>query len=285
MDEGTIKAIKQWNEELAACPAIPLWPKSGTPRFNAAYGQLEPTIVPYLPENGKEPRGAVIVCAGGSYMCKVSHEGHPNARMLNAAGINAFLLDYRVIPYTIDCALLDAQRAIRTIRHRSAEWGVNPEKIGILGFSAGGHLAIMASTQFDYGDPQAEDPVERFSSRPDAQIPCYPLVSFQPILQINHEKEWIESCFGGDSTIETIKIASGDKNVRKDTPPAFLWGTFEDFLIDQWPPYLKALKRKKVPYEHHLFPYGQHGLGLAAEMPLASQWPGLCAAWLKNLGF
>lgn len=285
MDEGALRLHKEWLAEMAEAPGIPLWPRGETPRWNAEYGQTEPSIVPFLLEKGDKPRGAVIVCPGGGYEFKAPHEGRPIARWLNDAGINAFVLDYRIAPYTTDCALLDAQRAIRTVRHRSAEWGIDPDKIGILGFSAGGHLTIMASTHYDMGDKQAQDPVERVSCRPDAQIPCYPLVSFKPICRNVKARPWLEALLGAEKLEETIEYTAGDRNVSKQTPPAFLWGTGEDFLLNQWPPYIKALQRSKVPFAYHLFPHGPHGMGLAADNPLARQWPALCAAWLKELGF
>lgn len=285
MDENGQRMVNEWVAEMAADPGIPLWPVGQTPGFNAGFGQPEPSIVPFLAEQGDKPKGAVIVCPGGGYVLKAPHEGRPIARMLNGAGIHAFVLDYRVAPYLVPDSLADVQRAIRLVRHHSAEWGIDPNKIGILGFSAGGHLTVMASTLFDAGNPEADDPIERESSRPDAQVPCYPLVSFRRIMSRKDTRQRLESCFGKECTLDAIAWTYGDKNVRQDTPPAFLWGTGEDFLLAQWPPYIKALQKAKVPAAYHIFPHGHHGLGLAADVPLVRQWPALCTAWLKELGF
>ena len=285
MDENAKRMIREWVAEMTASPGIPLWPEGQTPGYQAGYGQPEPSIVPFLLKNGASPRGAVIVCPGGGYVLKAPHEGRPVARMLNDAGIHAFVLDYRVAPYMVPDSLADVQRAIRVVRHRSAEWGIDPNKIGVLGFSAGGHLTVMASTLFDGGNPDAEDPVERESSRPDAQVPCYPLVSFQRIMSRKGSRQQLEQCFGKECTLEAIAWTFGDKNVRPDTPPAFLWGTGEDFLVAQIPPYLKALQKERIPAACHIFPHGAHGLGLAEDTPLVRQWPALCTAWLKELGF
>ena len=285
MDENVKRMKDEWDKELKATPGLALWPVGGTPGFRAEYGQSEPSIMPFLAETGGRPRGAVVVCPGGGYELKAPHEGQPIARMLNAAGIHAFVLDYRVIPYTAEYPLMDVQRAIRTVRYRSASWGVNADKVAVLGFSAGGHMTIMASTHFDAGNPGSADPVERQSCRPDAQIPCYPLVSFKPIIKESNEREWIARAFGPGHTAKSIAWSFGDEAVRADTPPAFLWGTWDDFLYEQWPPYLEALKRNKVEFAYHLFPRGGHGMGLAEGNAQAKHWPALCTAWLKEQGF
>lgn len=285
MDESAMKMSQAWIAEMQASPGIPLWERGRTPGFVPEYGQPEPSIVPFLLDKGKTPRGAVVVCPGGGYEFKAPHEGRPIARMLNAAGIHAFVLDYRVAPYQLACSIMDVKRALRLVRHNAAEWGVNPDKIGVLGFSAGGHLTIMASEHFDLGDPQSADPIERVSCRPDAQVPIYPAVSFKMMAKGEGSEKWMESLFGPGYTDKDILHATGELNVRADTPPAFLWGTYDDFLYEQWPPYLKALKKKKVEYSYHMFPRGGHGMGLAEQNPLARRWPELCVEWLKDLGF
>lgn len=285
MDENLIRMKNEWLAEMQAFPGIPLWPLGGTPGYVAEYGQPEPSVVPFLLEKGDAPRGAVVVCPGGGYEFKAPHEGMPIAKWLNSAGMHAFVLDYRISPYTIDNALTDVKRAIRLIRHRAAEWGVNPDKIGVLGFSAGGHLAIMASERFDAGNPESADPVERVSCRPDAQVPCYPAISFALFLRQKGAKDWLPRLFGPNYTAEYAKTFSGELCVRTDTPPAFVWGTYDDFLYEQWPLFLKALKKKRVEYSFHMFPRGGHGMGLAEGNPLARQWPALCASWLKDQGF
>ena len=151
---------------------LKLWEK--TPLFDESIGQEEPALMPYLLKDGKK-HGAVIVCPGGGYSHKAAHEGGPIALRLNEQGINALVLDYRVAPYRHPAPLLDALRAIRYVRYHAEKLGVLPDKIGILGFSAGGHLTCTAATLYDKGNPEAEDPIDRVSARPDVFIPCYPV--------------------------------------------------------------------------------------------------------------
>ena len=253
-----------------------------------------PRLTPYLVE-GEGPRAAMVVCPGGGYGARASHEGEPVARWLNGIGLHAFLLDYRVVAQTPaggvlhPLPLLDAQRAIRTVRHRSVEWGVDVGKVGILGFSAGGHLAATAATQWDRGDGDASDPVERESCRPDAAVLCYAVLSF---VSYAHQGS-MRNLLGESATVAQRRAMSADLRVTAETPPTFLWHTAEDAGV---PPenslqYATALARHGVPFALHVFPHGAHGLGLAdgRVKPLAdrqaSAWPELCAAWLGGLGW
>ena len=153
---------------------IPLWERA--PLFDESFSQPAPSLTPYLLPGGGA-RGAVIVCPGGGYVVKADHEGAPIAERLNELGFHAFVLDYRVAPYRHPVPLLDVQRAIRLVRHRAQEFGVLPDKIAILGFSAGGHLVCTAATHYDAGDPAALDPIDRESCRPDLFVPCYAVAS------------------------------------------------------------------------------------------------------------
>ena len=153
---------------------ISLWERA--PLFEESFGQPAPSLTPYLLPGGGA-RGAVIVCPGGGYVVKADHEGAPIAERLNELGFHAFVLDYRVAPYRHPVPLLDVQRAIRLVRHRAQEFGVLPDKIAILGFSAGGHLVCTAATHYDAGDPAALDPIDRESCRPDLFVPCYAVAS------------------------------------------------------------------------------------------------------------
>lgn len=294
MDEQGAKMLAEWNERMGRETRIPLWEPGTTPEFNPEYGQREPSMVVFPPKpgtvaEGRTP-GAVLVCAGGGFSIKAPHEGWPICEWLNENGIAAFLLDYRLNPYLLPTIIGDAKRAMRLIRHRAAEFGVDPCKIGILGFSAGGQITTSVATLFDEGDPEASDPVERVSCRPDAQVPCYPA-----ILLILPEKadgadadnwtRWVKSLLGPQADDETARAWSPGCNVKPNTPPAFLWGTCDDFLHGFWPPYLATLEDKGVSYECHIFSNGPHGMGLAADHPTARAWPALAAAWLKSLGF
>jgi acetyl esterase/lipase len=284
MQDRFLPLKNEWEETILANPGIPLWDKDCTPLYEPALGQPEPSIVPFL-LGGAEARSSVIVCPGGGYEWKSPLEGAPVARWLNAQGFNAFVLDYRVSPYTIDRPVLDIARAIRLVRTSCRPWNLKADKIGVLGFSAGAHLAIMAATRFDGGNRASPDPVERCSSRPDAQILCYPAVSSKAFADGKQGSNWPDGPFGAECTAAQLKLLSGQKNVRASTPPAFLWGTADDSLAGDWLLYMNALRRKYVPFAAHIFPYGGHGIGLAANTPLACRWPKLCIDWLRDLGF
>lgn len=260
--------------------SIDLWEGRSVPYFDASIGQKRPSITAFPGEKG---RGAVIVCPGGGYVNKAQHEGTPIAEMVNRFGVNAFTLDYRVAPYRHPAPLTDAQRAIRYVRAHADELYVNPRKIAILGFSAGGHLTCSAGTCYDAGDPASDDPVERVSSRPDAFIPCYAVVSF---VQFSHGGS-AANLLGDKLDLRTRRDRSPDEHVTPDTPPAFIWHTAEDGGVPVENSLLLAssLSRCGVPFELHVFPFGRHGIGLGADNPLAGQWPGLLGKWLQEMGF
>lgn len=253
---------------------IYLWPGEA-PYSAESPEQAQPSITEYKVEGS---RGAVIVCPGGGYAMKADHEGGPIAEMLNEAGISAFVLDYRVAPCHHLAPLADASRAIRVVR------AMGYEKVGILGFSAGGHLTCSAATLYTPGNPDAEDPIERLSSRPDAFIPCYPVVS---MLQFTHNGSRVNLLGKHAGEIPMMRHFSAELNVTEDTPPAFLWHTASDgsVPVQNSLNLANALAAKGVSFELHVFPEGPHGLGLAPEYPVVAQWAGLCQTWLKGLGF
>ena len=258
-----------------------LWEKN-IPGFDLAIDQKAPNITPYLVKTDK-PHGAVIVCPGGGYWGKADHEGVPIASWLNNAGISAFVLDYRVAPYKHPYPMLDAQRAIRLVRYQSTNWNILPDKIGILGFSAGGHLTSTAGTHFDYGNPQAADPVEQVSCRPDAMVLCYPVISFHKYRHVGS----MVALIGERPPRELRESLSNEKQVTDQTPPAFIWHTASDDAVpvENSLLFASALSKHHIPFEMHVFPEGAHGLGLATEYPVVSQWTGLCITWLKGMGF
>ncbi len=251
---------------------IPLWEG---PAPYSTEGGFQPSVMPY-PVKGS--RGAVVVCAGGGYRIKASHEGDAVARMLNAAGISSYVLDYRVKPCHWEAPLADAKRAIRLIR------AMGYEKVGIMGFSGGGHLCCSAATLYDAGDPDAEDPLERLSSRPDAFIPCYAVVSF-----IDRPSQGSVVNLLGDKVSDEalLRRFSAELHVTEDTPPAFIWHTAADrrVPVENSLNLAKALSAAKVPFEMHIFPEGEHGLGLAVQNPTVRRWYGLCQDWLLRLGY
>ncbi len=252
---------------------IILWPEGNIPYFREE--NCIPAMTAYPIEGSK---GAVVVCPGGGYTGKAAHEGGPIAEMLNEAGISAYVLDYRVKPCHYNAPVSDAHRAIRTLRH------MGYEKVGILGFSAGGHLTCSAATLYDLGNPEAQDPIERHSCRPDAFIPCYAVVSF---ISFRHQGS-VNSLLGDEKeNWELIYRFSAEMHVDKNTPPAFIWHTAEDagVPVENSLHLARAMAHAGVPYELHIFPNGGHGLGLAQNNPAAKEWGGLCQKWLLGLGF
>jgi acetyl esterase/lipase len=256
---------------------LPLWPEVP----HGAAGD-PPRLTPFLLD-GPGPHPAIVVCPGGGYRRRADHEGAPIARWLNGLGIAAIVLDYRVAPHRHPAPLDDARRAIQTVRARAAEWRVDPARVGLLGFSAGGHLAATAGTQFVGGDPVAADPVERQSSRPDLLVLCYPVITFGPE---RHEGSML-NLLGDDPPEEWRRALSAEQQVTRDTPPTFLWHTAEDGSVPVANSLLfaRALADVDVPFAFHVFPKGRHGLGLAADDPIVGTWTTLCAAWLRDQGF
>lgn len=256
--------------------------------FQLPSGELVPkesAEVPYLePYIEPSANSAVIVCPGGGYTVRAAHEGEPIARWLNSIGVSAFVLQYRVAPNRHPAPLSDAQRAMRLVRHRAKEWGIRTDRIGILGFSAGGHLAATLSTHWDRGDASADDPIERESCRPDATILCYAVVSMSAPYMHSGSRQ---NLLGPEPSPDLCRDLSIELQVNAETPPAFLWHTADDASVpvDHAVDYSMALRRHGVPFALHVFPHGRHGLGLAPEAPDVAKWTDLCADWLHGLGF
>jgi len=252
---------------------LPLWPEGNVPYWQE--GNCVPSVEAYPVEGSK---GAVVVCPGGAYCIKATHEGRQIARMLNGAGISAYVLDYRVRPCHYEAPLSDAKRAIRTLKH------MGYEKVGVMGFSAGGHLTCSAATLYDAGNPDAEDPIERISSRPDAFIPCYPVASFT---SFSHHGSIVALLGDRANDFQLRKRFSAELQVTADTPPAFIWHTVTDpgVPVENSVNLASALAHAGVPFEMHLFPSGGHGMGLAATHPVACVWPEMCQRWLVDQGF
>ena len=254
---------------------IMLWPKGSAPYMEACGEQAAPSITMY--QTGRDVCGVVLVCPGGGYHFKASHEGGQIAQMINEAGIDAAVLDYRVAPCPHDAPLGDAQRAVRMLR------SMGYKKVAVLGFSAGGHLACSAAVHYDRGNQQAEDPLERLSCRPDALVSCYSVVS---MTQHTHVGSMLNLLGERRGNVALQRYYSAELNVTSDTPPAFIWHTAEDpaVPVENSLNLAAALSRCGVPFEMHIFPEGQHGIGLADGYP-AKAWNGLCKDWLIRQGF
>jgi len=260
-----------------------LWP-GGAPGAVGNEPLDIPTLTPYLPAKEKATGAAIIVCPGGGYQHLADHEGRPVAEWLNSIGITAFVLKYRLGPrYHHPAPLQDAARAIRTVRARAAEWKLDPERIGILGFSAGGHLAATAGTHFDSGKSDAADPIERVSSRPNLMILIYPVVTMK---QQTHGGSK-SNLLGPDPSPELVTLLSNEEQVTKETPPAFLVHTMNDTVVpvENSLMFVMALRKAGVPFEFHLYERGPHGFGLGVKDPILATWPGRCADWLRVHGF
>jgi len=262
----------------------PLW-KNGAPGALGTEPKDVPTIDIYTVENGNG--AAVVVCPGGGYHgLAVNHEGKDIAAWLNSNGVAAVVLEYRMKGrgYENPAPMQDVQRAIQTVRARAAELKIDPKRIGVLGFSAGGHLAGTAATKFTPANPAAEDPIARESNRPDFAVLCYAVLAFDKPGITHFGSQF--NLLGKNASKELIESFSIDKQVTKDTPPTFLWHTDEDKGV---PPensilYYMACRQCKVPAELHVYAKGGHGSGLAKRLPGTCGWSDACIAWMKNMG-
>lgn len=255
--------------------------------------KLIPTITAYRVEPGKANGTAVIICPGGGYSGRAAdHEGTQVAKWLNDRGVTAIILKYRTVnelkvPAPLgDAPLLDAQRAIRLVRQNAKAIGVDPKKIGIWGFSAGGHLASTAATHFDAGDPKAVDLADRESSRPDFAILAYPVITMGKETHGGSKKNLL-----GDKPDEKmVKLYSNEKHVTKETPPTFLFHTKADtaVLLANSELFHAALKKHEVPCELYVVEKGKHGVGLGQDAkwtggePSVADWPNKLEAWMKT---
>jgi acetyl esterase/lipase len=267
---------------------IPLWEK-GAPGALGDGDADRPTLTVYAPFVRSRAAGtvdtAVIVAPGGSYShLAANHEGRQVANWLNALGITAFVLKYRVGPrYHHPIELGDAQRAIRLVRARAAEFFVSPERIGMMGFSAGGHLAATAATHFDSGNPAAADAIDRVSSRPDFIILGYPVISMKAPYVHTTSRSML---LGDNPDPKLLDSLSAELTVTAQTPPAFLFSTSEDATVpvENSVLFYQALHKAGVPAELHLFEKGPHGVGLDLKDPVLGEWPTLLANWLRSRG-
>ena len=262
-----------------------LWP-AGAPGRLGDEAKDKPTLIIYLSDAEKATGCGIVVCPGGGYGgLAMDHEGHQIARWLNSFGVAAFICDYRHRGkgYGHPAPLQDAQRAIRTVRARAKEFGVQADRVGIMGFSAGGHLTSTALTHFDKGSAESTDAIEKVSCRPDFGLLCYPVIALdQPYTHKGSQ----QNLLGKDASKDLIESLSNEKQVTSETPPTFLFHTQEDTGV---PPensvvFYAAMLKHKVPGELHVYQKGPHGVGLAANIPGTSDWPNTFQRWLKVRG-
>jgi len=266
--------------------AIPLWPDGAPGALGNTTNDI-PTLTPYLPDPAKATGAAMVICPGGGYSHLAAHEGNDYALWLNQHGVTCFVLKYRLgsSGYHHPAMLQDGARAVRLVRASAADWKIDPKRVGIIGSSAGGHLASTLMTHFDLGNPDAADPVERQSSRPDLGILCYPVITMGEYAH-QASKTFL---LGTNPPPELVKLLSNELQVTTNTPPCFIWQTFEDKTVpvENSLLFAGALRKVGVPFDLHIYQKGRHGLGLDDKPPFAHPhpWAGDCLFWLRQQGF
>jgi acetyl esterase/lipase len=268
-------------------PVELLWP-AGAPGAKGEAPGDKPSLAIYLPEKDKATGVGVVICPGGAYgHLALDHEGQQVAKWLNSVGVAGFILQYRHhgsgAGYGHPAPLQDAQRAIRTVRSRAKEWEVDPNRIGILGFSAGGHLASSAATHFNENFYEPRDDIDKVSCRPDFAVLIYPVITMLP--PYTHRGS-VQNLLGANPDKDLLEKLSNETQVTPQTPPTFLVSTWEDTAV---PPensiqFFLALRKAKVPAELHIFEKGGHGLGLGRPGLAMSNWPQLCIEWFRARG-
>lgn len=283
-------ALFGWLASAQAQPtnSLPLWP-DGAPGALGTADKDIPTLTPYLPEPDKATGAAIVICPGGGYANLAAHEGAQYARFLNESGIAGFVLKYRLASggYHHPAMLQDAARALRTVRARAGEWKLDPKRIGIMGSSAGGHLASTLLTHFDAGKPDATDPIERQSSRPDLGILCYAVITLGGPFAHEGSKR---NLLGDTPSPELVRELSSELQVTKETAPCFIWHTYEDRVVpvENSLQFAEALRRAGVPFDLHIYQKGPHGLGLGTREwnpEKRHPWTRDCVFWLRVQGF
>jgi acetyl esterase/lipase len=298
---GAISALEQQPSERAADrqeaaqpAAIPLWPE-GVPGAIANGGPEtlsdglvrnvhEPTLTPYLPPPGRATGAAVVVCPGGGYtVLAIEKEGTAVAQWLNTLGVSAFVLKYRLKEYGHPAPLRDVLRAVRLLRSDATRWGIQPDRIGVLGFSAGGHLAASAATLFDAPEGRTGAPLDGVSARPDFAVLVYPVIVLTGPYAHAGSRRALVGAAPAPGLVEELSL---EALVTKDTPPAFLVHGGTDTAV---PPensviFYMALRRAGVAAELHAFERGAHGFGLQPGHGPVSSWPQRCAEWMAARG-
>jgi acetyl esterase/lipase len=258
---------------------INLWP--GAAPLAQGNGTADiPILTAFLPAAGNATGSAMVICPGGGYThLSETKEGSTIGRWLADNGVTAFVLRYRISPYHYPVEFDDVERALRYVRANATAWSLDPNRIGIIGFSAGGHLASTAATHFDAGNTTAADPIDRVSSRPDLQILLYPVITFTD--EPNVHKGSRTALLGSNPAPDLVASLSNEKQVTKDTPPAFIVHSTSDHTVPvaNSDEYSAALMKYNIPVVYLRGPYGGHGFGLT------DKWSGQCIAWLKTNKF
>ena len=265
---------------------IPLWPAGAPGALGDSTNDI-PTLTPYLPDPATATGAAMVICPGGGYLHLAPHEGNDYALWLNQHGVTCFVLKYRLASngYHHPAELSDATRAVRWVRAHADEFKIDTHRVGIMGSSAGGHLAATLMTHFDAGNPNADDVIERQSSRPDLGILCYAVISF---LKYGHTGSR-DALLGTNQTPELIRELSAELQVTPNTPTCFIWTTYEDKTVPMENSMLfaSALRENHVPFDLHIYEQGGHGMGLKDKPPFnhPHPWANDCLFWLKLHNF
>ena len=269
-----------WSVSLFAQEAIPLWP-DGAPGALGTADKDIPTLTPFLAKDSAAPVAAMVVRPGGGYGGLADYEGKDYAQWFATNGVSGFVLKYRLgsAGYRHPRMLEDAARAVRMVRAKAADWKIDPKRVGIIGSSAGGHLASTLLTHFDAGKADSSDPIERESSRPDLGVLCYPVIS----MGVNTHQGSKQNLLGKDPDPNLVKFLSNELQVTSNTPPCFIWHTWEDTVVkvENALEFAAALKKAGVPFDLHVYEKGPHGIALKTDNP----WPADCIYWLKSRGF
>ncbi|MGA2246304.1 MAG: alpha/beta hydrolase [Verrucomicrobiota bacterium] len=265
---------------------VPLWP-NGAPGALGTSSNDIPTLAAYLPDATDATGAAIVICPGGGYVWLAPHEGNDFALWLNQHGVTCFVLKYRLglNGYRHPAMLNDAARAVRWVRAQAQDFKVDPHRVGIMGSSAGGHLASTLLTHFDAGDASAADPIDRQSSRPDVGVLCYPVISMG---KFTHQGSR-DNLIGTNAPADLVASLSNELRVTTNTPPCFIWTVFDDKVVplENSMLFAGALQKNRVPFELHIYDAGWHGMGLNDKPPFEHPhpWAAACLFWLHEHKF
>lgn len=257
-----------------------LWGKT-IPYWNEEYieeGNVSPRI-PTITAYPASSKGAVIIFPGGGYAMRAEHEGKGYAQWFQSIGITSFVVEYRVAPYKHPAEISDAMRAVKYVRHYADKYGIDKDKIAVMGSSAGGHLAGSVSVHYDKKMYDDTDEIDEESCKPNAAILCYPVID---MFEYRHDGSR-QNLIGARAFHADKEFMSLYKHVTKDTPQTFIWHTSSDQTVpvENSLMYADALSKVQVPFELHIYPIGHHGLGVAKELPHVAQWTNALENWFK----
>ena len=275
---------QDWMQPVSTPRTIVLWP-DGAPGALGKEDADIPTLTIYLPAPPQATGAAIVVCPGGGYgALAMDHEGHQVARLLTSRGVAALILKYRLGPrYHHPAMQQDVLQAIRYARWNAQDLKIRKDRIGVMGFSAGGHLASTAATLFDGGNTASAAPIDATSSRPDFAVLIYPVITMN---QDSSHKGSQRNLLGDSPSSELLQKLSTDRQVTPQTPPTFLFHTNEDAGVpaENSVQFYLALRKAGVPGELHIFQKGEHGVGLAPADRALRVWPELLFTWMEGLG-